>query len=326
MLNNKNHHSKQQAFTIVELLIVIVVIAILAAITIVAFNGIRDRAENTKLKSELAGHSKVLKADQALADGKFPATLATANQGKGLTGSGGAALEYSVDNSTGSPKFCLSAVKGKYTASISQSGSASEAVCPGHAGPGGVVAFNGITKGSQVWALANENVGIMLTGDNAQTNNSIVEKYCYNDIESNCATHGALYAWDEAMQYSAAEGAQGICPAGSHVPTENDWRILEMSLGMSQPQAHTSGKRGTDQGAQLKQGGSSGLNIPLAGVRANGTGGWSFGMDQSTALWTSTVAYGDMIAKRSLTTWDATVEASAAGRVDSHMSVRCVGN
>ena len=39
---------KQTGFTIVELLIVIVVIGILAAITIVAFNGVRDRAANNK--------------------------------------------------------------------------------------------------------------------------------------------------------------------------------------------------------------------------------------------------------------------------------------
>lgn len=40
-------HSKQRGFTIVELLIVIVVIAILAAITVVAYNGISERARNT---------------------------------------------------------------------------------------------------------------------------------------------------------------------------------------------------------------------------------------------------------------------------------------
>ena len=40
---------KQHGFTIVELLIVIVVIAILAAISIVAYNGIQQRAHNTQL-------------------------------------------------------------------------------------------------------------------------------------------------------------------------------------------------------------------------------------------------------------------------------------
>ena len=46
-LNSKLNHMKtsKQGFTIVELLIVIVVIAILAAITIVAYNGIQNRAK-----------------------------------------------------------------------------------------------------------------------------------------------------------------------------------------------------------------------------------------------------------------------------------------
>lgn len=44
---------KQKGFTIVELLIVIVVIGILAAITVVAYNGIQNRANNTVVQSDL---------------------------------------------------------------------------------------------------------------------------------------------------------------------------------------------------------------------------------------------------------------------------------
>lgn len=40
--------AKQKGFTIVELLIVIVIIGILAAITVVAYNGIQQRADNTR--------------------------------------------------------------------------------------------------------------------------------------------------------------------------------------------------------------------------------------------------------------------------------------
>ena len=42
-------NKKQTGFTIVELLIVIVVIGILAAITIVAYNGIQNRARNQRM-------------------------------------------------------------------------------------------------------------------------------------------------------------------------------------------------------------------------------------------------------------------------------------
>ncbi len=55
---------KQYGFTIVELLIVIVVIAILAAITIVAYNGIQQRGKDSARKSDLATISKALKLYQ----------------------------------------------------------------------------------------------------------------------------------------------------------------------------------------------------------------------------------------------------------------------
>lgn len=45
---------KSTGFTVVELLIVVVVIAILAAITIVSYNGISQRANESSLKNELA--------------------------------------------------------------------------------------------------------------------------------------------------------------------------------------------------------------------------------------------------------------------------------
>lgn len=52
----------QKGFTIVELLIVIVVIGILAAITIVAYNGIQNRAKNTQILSGMNTYVKALAA------------------------------------------------------------------------------------------------------------------------------------------------------------------------------------------------------------------------------------------------------------------------
>lgn len=57
---NKWAKQKQSGFTIVELLIVIVVIGILAAITIVAYNGIQTRARNAERTTEIAAVQKAL--------------------------------------------------------------------------------------------------------------------------------------------------------------------------------------------------------------------------------------------------------------------------
>jgi prepilin-type N-terminal cleavage/methylation domain-containing protein len=60
-------------FTIVELLVVIVVIAILAAITIVAYNGIQNRAMDTKIKNLAASAGKALLIERL--DGVTPAAV-----------------------------------------------------------------------------------------------------------------------------------------------------------------------------------------------------------------------------------------------------------
>ena len=52
----------KKGFTIVELLIVVVVIAILAAITIVAYNGIQNKAKNSQMVTATSAYAKAIKA------------------------------------------------------------------------------------------------------------------------------------------------------------------------------------------------------------------------------------------------------------------------
>ena len=58
-------------FTIVELLIVIVIIAILASVSVMAFNGITTRAENTKTLSAVSAYVKAMQL-HATKEGRFP--------------------------------------------------------------------------------------------------------------------------------------------------------------------------------------------------------------------------------------------------------------
>lgn len=124
----KQWAKKQKGFTIVELLIVIVVIAILAAITIVSFNGIQDKAKRTSLMADLANGSKRLKLDQINA-GSYPATIAVANGGLGLKPSSNNSYRYSVNNTTSPQTFCLTAQNGNTFYTITQDTVPTEGSC-----------------------------------------------------------------------------------------------------------------------------------------------------------------------------------------------------
>lgn len=71
--NKRPHSHSKSGFTIVELLIVIVVIAILAAITIVAHNGVQQRANNTAI-IDAAGKTIRMIQSYVAANGTYPST------------------------------------------------------------------------------------------------------------------------------------------------------------------------------------------------------------------------------------------------------------
>lgn len=90
-LNQIKAMKSQKGFTIVELLIVIVIIGILAAIVIVAYNGVTNRAKASKTQSTVANILKKAEAYNA-ENGTYPTTLAT------LTGAASSTTWYVPTN------------------------------------------------------------------------------------------------------------------------------------------------------------------------------------------------------------------------------------
>lgn len=77
-MNTIARAQSQRGFTIVELLIVIIIVAILAAISIVAYNGIQDRAQISALQNDLTSAKKVFLLYKVDND-KYPATTTEIN-------------------------------------------------------------------------------------------------------------------------------------------------------------------------------------------------------------------------------------------------------
>ena len=132
------------------------------------------------------------------------------------------------------------------------------------------------------WTKQNMQVGTRINTSTTPSNNGTIEYYCYSNNPSNCtADHpnypdGGLYTWDEAMQYSTTEGAQGICPAGWHIPTYIEWYTLTKYIDSNTVDNDlVNGSSGCTPiagtvGTQLKAGGSSGFEANYAGEISSG--------------------------------------------------------
>lgn len=103
MKNNTNH----TGFTIVELLIVIVVIGILAAITIVAYSGIQNRANDAAVQSDLRNFGTTMGLIAADA-GTYPAVLTPAMGIKFSKSS------YGLDAQSYNARYCYNSATNQY--------------------------------------------------------------------------------------------------------------------------------------------------------------------------------------------------------------------
>ncbi|MCD4736354.1 MAG: hypothetical protein K8R53_09940, partial [Bacteroidales bacterium] len=138
--------------------------------------------------------------------------------------------------------------------------------------------YSTVQIGTQCWMAENLNIGTRIAGINDQIDNSIIEKYCYNDDEDSCTVFGGLYQWNEMMQYSITPGTLGICPLGWHVPSDAEWCTMETSLDPTM-NCNILGWTGTNAGQKIKPGAISGFDALYAGHRnVNGTFG-NFGIN-----------------------------------------------
>lgn len=168
--------------------------------------------------------------------------------------------------------------------------------------------YDTVQIGSQCWLHHNLNKNI---------NNA----WCYGNDSNNCTVYGRLYAWDSAMNGSASEGAQGICPSNWHIPTHDEYLALINYLGGINA-----------AGSRLLGSGGANFGALLGGYREAGSGAYS-GFGQNAWFWTSSIGslyFNGMGAGGTSNAWNLTItnnnpNANPAGSNRGHaMSVRCI--
>ena len=159
--------------------------------------------------------------------------------------------------------------------------------------------YHTVSIGTQCWLKENLDVGTRISSALDQTNNSTIEKYCYNDDTANCTTYGGLYQWAEAVQYQNGAtnttspspaftgNVQGICPTGWHIPTNAEYTTLGTFVS-SDGNALKAVGQGTGDGAGTD---SSGFSALLSGYR-NFWNSNFVDLGNSTFFWSSS-EYGD---------------------------------
>lgn len=170
--------------------------------------------------------------------------------------------------------------------------------------------YRTVLIGTQCWLADNLDYGTQVPSTLVQTDNCTAEKYCYNNDAANCASTGALYQWDELMQYDRTPGSQGICPPGWHVPEATEWAALINFLGGN-------GLAGTP----LKDPVTPGFNALTGGVLyQNNT--WSF-KGLATLFWTSTQAGSEKVVSRGMNNVDQSVSYYESLRANA-FPLRCL--
>ena len=144
--------------------------------------------------------------------------------------------------------------------------------------------YKTVLIGTQVWMAENlkttkykNDTDIPNVTDNAAWVVLTTSAYCwYNNDVTNKPLYGALYNWHTV-------NTGNLCPAGWHVPTDTEYKTLEMFLGMTQGQADAESDRGTDEGTKMKN--TTGWDSDGNGTNTSGfsalPGGFRYRLDGS---------------------------------------------
>jgi len=133
--NECSMNIKQQAFTIVELLVVIAVIIILASISIVSYSGVQVKAEEARVQSDLKTAADLAERD-CLRNASCTIDASNINDNQGFSPSPGITIEYTGTDDS----FCVTASSDKPKVRafyFVRKTSIKEGVCAGHSGSGG---------------------------------------------------------------------------------------------------------------------------------------------------------------------------------------------
>jgi len=147
--------------------------------------------------------------------------------------------------------------------------------------------------------------------------------WCYNDSSQYCDEYGRLYSWYAALD---------ACPQGWHLPSDEEWKALEIFIGMPADIADWWGSRGTDEGRKLKsttgwanEGNGTdefGFTVTAGSSRNSNLG--VFGNVRAQAhFWTATTRNDELAWDRIFTWSNDKIERGKHYKIDGK-SVRCV--
>jgi len=188
--------------------------------------------------------------------------------------------------------------------------------CPASVEYGGTT-YSTVVIGGQCWFRENLALGTAIPGTTNQTNNFIVEKYCYEDDPDFCSYYGGLYQWNELMVFVPADLPRGLCPLGWHVPSVQECETL-LEVVDSDGNALKASGQGTGGGAGTN---TSGFAALLAGYRFENGG---FGDAAARGgFWTSTETGASSAYGLHLFATHGSVYLLSSGR-SAGLSVRCL--